>query len=184
LYIAFRLRDYGEFQGQYTYLGCYAVNGLNQYTSAGPASFSYDANACPEPSRRGNLIADGTNGYVYDAENRLVGASGARTATLVYDPAGRLWLSDGAGTPTIRYLYDGDALVGEYDAAGALLRRYVHGSNAGADDPLIWYEGAATRWLLPRVKPPACRLSSPRRSSGVDRGGDRRGRGIALDQRL
>jgi hypothetical protein len=69
----------GEFQGQYTYLGCYAVNGLNQYTSTGPASFSYDANACPEPSRRGNLIADGTNGYVYDAENRLVGASGARS---------------------------------------------------------------------------------------------------------
>jgi hypothetical protein len=53
-----------EFQGQYTYLGCCATNGLNQYTSAGPASFSYDANACPEPSRRGNLIADGTNGYV------------------------------------------------------------------------------------------------------------------------
>jgi RHS repeat-associated protein len=33
----------------------YAVNGLNQYTSAGPASFSYDAN--------GNLAGDGSSSY-------------------------------------------------------------------------------------------------------------------------
>jgi hypothetical protein len=34
----------------------YAVNGLNQYVTAVPASFSYDAN--------GNLTGDGSNGYV------------------------------------------------------------------------------------------------------------------------
>jgi RHS repeat-associated protein len=33
-----------------------------------------------------------------------------------------------------------DALIGEYDAAGTMNRRYVHGSNAAADGPLIWYE--------------------------------------------
>ena len=32
----------------------YAVNGLNQYTSAGPANFTYDAN--------GNLTSDGQAG--------------------------------------------------------------------------------------------------------------------------
>jgi RHS repeat-associated protein len=34
-------------------------------------------------------------------------------------------------------------LVVEYDTSGTMLRRYVHGSNAAADDPLVWYEGAS-----------------------------------------
>lgn len=42
-----------------------------------------------------------------------------------------------------RFVYDGNALIAEYNAAGTLLRRYVHGSNVEADDPLVWYEGAA-----------------------------------------
>ncbi|OYU15788.1 MAG: hypothetical protein CFE37_04455 [Alphaproteobacteria bacterium PA4] len=42
---------------------------------------------------------------------------------------------------TTRFLYDGDALVAEYDGNGALLRRYVHGP--GVDEPLVWYEGSA-----------------------------------------
>ncbi|HYJ28879.1 MAG TPA: hypothetical protein VEW25_00885 [Allosphingosinicella sp.] len=65
----------------------YAVNGLNQYITAGPATFAHDAN--------GNLTSDGTTNFVYDAENRLVSASGARTATLVYDPLGRLFQTSG-----------------------------------------------------------------------------------------
>ena len=43
-----------------------------------------------------------------------------------------------------RFLYDGDALVAEYDGAGGLTNRYVHGSNAATDDPLLWYVGAGT----------------------------------------
>jgi len=43
-----------------------------------------------------------------------------------------------------RLLYDGDALVGEYNSVGALQRRYVHGSNIKADDPLVWFEGTGT----------------------------------------
>jgi RHS repeat-associated protein len=46
------------------------------------------------------------------------------------------------GTSDTRFLYDGDALVAEYDASGALAKRYVHGSNAAADDPLVDYVGA------------------------------------------
>jgi len=49
------------------------VNGLNQYTSAGPASFSYDAN--------GNPIGVASNAYVYDIENWLVSASGIALKT-------------------------------------------------------------------------------------------------------
>ncbi|MEP3224766.1 MAG: RHS repeat-associated core domain-containing protein [Parasphingorhabdus sp.] len=113
----------------------YATNGLNQYTSAGPASFTYDPN--------GNLTGDGASSYVYDTENRLTSASGATTATLTYDPKGRLASTSGGAAGTTRFLYDGDALVAEYANDGTtLLRRYVHG--AGVDDPLVWYEGAAT----------------------------------------
>jgi RHS repeat-associated protein len=108
----------------------YAVNGLNQYLSAGSASFAYDLN--------GNLTSDGSTTYAYDVENRLTSASGATNATLSWDPMGRLYQT--TGSATTRFLYDGDELVGEYDASGSLLRRYVHGSDN--DDPLVWYEGS------------------------------------------
>ncbi len=124
----------------------YQVNGLNQYsasTNAGqaPVAFAYDAN--------GNLVSDGPSSFVYDVENRLVSASGGRTAALTWDPLGRLWQVAGAAGTT-RFLYDGDELVAEYSSSGAMLRRYVHGP--GADDPLIWYEGSGSadrRSLVP-----------------------------------
>jgi RHS repeat-associated protein len=112
----------------------YAVNGLNQYTQIsgdGAATLSHDAN--------GNLTSDGSTAFVYDAENRLVRASGATNATLAYDPLGRLWQVSG-GSGTTRFVYDGDRLIAEYNGAGTLLRRYVHGP--GVDEPVVWYEGA------------------------------------------
>ena len=109
----------------------YSVNGLNQYTEAGAVDFEYDGN--------GNLTTDGATTYAYDAENRLVGASGATAATLAYDPLGRLYHTSGGGVIT-RFLYDGDELVAEYSAGGGLYRRYVHGT--GSDDPIVWYEGS------------------------------------------
>ncbi len=112
----------------------YTANGLNQYTAAGPASFTYDAN--------GNLTSDGTNLYTYDVENRLVSRSGSGSASLRYDPLGRLHEVTGS-SGTTRFLHDGDALVAEYDAAGTMLRRYVHGAAEGIDDPLVWFEGAS-----------------------------------------
>lgn len=111
----------------------YTQNGLNQYTAAGSASFTYDAN--------GNLTSDGTNTYSYDIENRLIAISGAKTATLRYDPFGRLY-EVVAATGTTRFLNGEDELNAEYDTAGNLLRRYVHGTNDAADDPIAWYEGA------------------------------------------
>ena len=107
----------------------YTVNGLNQYETAGPATFAYDAN--------GNLKSDGSTTFTYDAENRLVKAEGAKTATLSYDPLGRLWQVTGSGSTT-RFFYDGDRLISETDGSGNLLRAYAHG--AGADTPLVWWE--------------------------------------------
>jgi RHS repeat-associated protein len=116
-----------------------SVNGLNQIASKGGTAFGYDAN--------GNLTGDGATTFAYDTENRLTSASGARNATLAYDPSGRLTDVTSASVTT-KLLYDGDDLVGEYDASGTLLRRYVHGD--GTDEPLVQYEGStlATRRFL------------------------------------
>jgi RHS repeat-associated protein len=89
---------------------------------------------------------------VRDAENRLTSATGAKTATLTYDPLGRLASSGSAATGTVSYLYDSDEIVAEYDASGNLLRRYVHGRLD--DDPMVWWEGASVgaanlRYLVP-----------------------------------
>ena len=111
----------------------YTTNGLNQYSGAGTAAFTYDNN--------GNLTADGTNTFTYDVENRLVSrVTSSGTTTLRYDPLGRLH-EVAAPTGTTRFLHDGDALVAEYNASGTMLRRYVHGTDGTADDPVAWYEG-------------------------------------------
>ncbi len=139
--IVTRTRDNDAYASDtaYNVTRSYTVNGLNQYTAAGGASFTYDAN--------GNLKADGATNYVYDAENRLVSATGGSSATLTYDPLGRLFQVVSGGNTT-RFLYDGDELVAEYNSSGTLLRRYAHG--LGNDDPVLWYEGAnlATRRAL------------------------------------
>ncbi|HEX8626033.1 MAG TPA: RHS repeat-associated core domain-containing protein [Allosphingosinicella sp.] len=56
------------------------------------------------------------------------------------DPLGRLFQISSPATGTTQFLHDGDELVAEYNGAGTMLRRYVHGD--GDDDPLYWYEGA------------------------------------------
>lgn len=113
----------------------YATNGLNQYTSAGGASFTYDDN--------GNLTSDGTRTYLYDVENRLVKMTqGSIVSELFYDPLGRLYKISDNQMGTTHFLYDGNALAVEIGASGQVLRRYVHGSNVEADDPLVWYEGS------------------------------------------
>jgi len=149
-----RSNDTYAWDGHVDLTRIYTANGLNQYDSAGPASFCYDAN--------GNLTADGGSVYLYDIENRLVerraqgggntnctalSYSGALDAKLSYDPLGRLYKYEGYTSGSIssdlRFLYDGDSMVAEYNSNGTLLRRYVHGSNGSADDPLLWYEGSS-----------------------------------------
>ncbi|KQN04846.1 hypothetical protein ASE85_07605 [Sphingobium sp. Leaf26] len=119
-------------RGQYNANRSYAANGLNQYTAAGSARPTYDPN--------GNLTSTEGTTYAYDVENRLTSATGITNAALGYDPMGRLNTTVSGGGTT-RFLYDGDELVGEYDGAGTLLRRYVHGTNT--DEPILWYEGSA-----------------------------------------
>jgi RHS repeat-associated protein len=149
-----QIRQYDRDNNAYAWTGTksvnrdYAANGQNQYTTAGDATFAYDKN--------GNLIstrnAPWSTDYVYDVENRLVSASGTHSAFLVYDPLGRLAWFSGPSTGMTQFLYDGDDLVAEYNGAGTLTRRYVHGPDT--DDPVAAYEGAALgtagrRYMLP-----------------------------------
>jgi len=110
----------------------YAPDGLNRYGAVAGTSYAYDLN--------GNLTSDGTTIYSYDVENRLTGASGAKSATINYDPLGRIFQTGGGAAGTTTFLYDGDDLVARYDSTGAMLRSYAHGS--GSDDPMIWFVGA------------------------------------------
>ena len=112
----------------------YTTNGLNQYTkltASGVASLQYDAN--------GNMTSDGNTTFAYDILNRMTSASGSKNAALVYDPKGRLFQIT-SGTVTTQFLFDGSALIAEYNSAGGLLRRYIHAP--GQDKPVVSYEGA------------------------------------------
>ncbi len=110
------------------------ADGLNRDADIAAVAGGYDAN--------GNLTFDGTRTFTYDAENRLTsvsGVAGQPAMTLSYDPNGRLWQTSAGGSVT-QFVYDGDRLTAEYDGAGNVLRRYLHGS--GVDEPLVWWEGS------------------------------------------
>jgi RHS repeat-associated protein len=136
-----RSNDSYAWTGHYNVTRAYTSNGLNQYTASGSATLTYDSN--------GNLTGDGTNSYVYDDENHLVSASGTHSATLAYDPLGRLWQTVGSVTGTTDFEYDGDRILEEFNGSGTLQRLYVYGDGGS---PIVWYEftgGTTRRYLLP-----------------------------------
>jgi RHS repeat-associated protein len=126
-----RSNDNFAWGGHYNRNDTYAINGLNQATSAGSKSLGHDG--------RGNITSYGANAYTYSAENRMITGPGG--ATLQYDPLGRLYSISKSGTTT-RFLYDGTDLVAEFNGASVLQRRFVHGP--AADEPIVWYEGNGT----------------------------------------
>lgn len=121
----------------------YDINALNQVTSESGRPLGYD--------QKGNLTSYNGVTYGYDVQNKLTTvvdttASPAASSSLSYDPTDQL--EQVSGPSTARFAYDGADLIGEYDGANHLLRRYVHG--LGDDEPLVWYEGsgiADRRWL-------------------------------------
>ncbi|MES1191931.1 MAG: RHS repeat domain-containing protein [Steroidobacter sp.] len=115
----------------------YVPNALNQYSSVGGQSSTYDAN--------GNLLTwfppGGQSTYTYDSENRLTSAAinGSTTPSVFYDydGLGRRF-SKTVDNVTTQYLLDGDEEIAEYDGVGNLLRRYVTGP--AVDDRIMHQE--------------------------------------------
>ena len=83
----------------------------------------------PTYNADGNLTNDGTFALGYDAENRLVSASGAgNTASYAYDAQGRRKLKTVNGTTTISVTDADNREVLEYDgSSGQVLRWYSYG---------------------------------------------------------
>ena len=121
-----------QYTGKKALTGSYEPNGLNQYTKVNGVSISYDT--------KGNLKNDAVLSYGYDYENRLISVSGAKNATLKYDPKGRLYKYTINGL-TKEFVYDGDQLAMEYSASGNITARYVHG--VGIDEPLLHYDSSS-----------------------------------------
>lgn len=92
----------------------YSANGLDRYLTAVRQPTAYDA--------RGNMTGALGRTYAYGVGDRL-----------------KQVVSGGA---TTRFLTAGSQAIGEYDGAGALLRRYVPG--APEDEVLVWFEGSGT----------------------------------------
>lgn len=77
----------------------------------------------------GNVTSDGSYQYRYDTENRLVtllSTAGATLATYGYDAQGFLERRSAGGNATYFFHDRGGKLIGEYSAAGALQREYIH----------------------------------------------------------
>ena len=101
----------------------YTANNLDQYTAVGPVTPTYNTN--------GSLTFDGTFTYGYDAENRLISASGAsNTASYTYDAQGRRKSKTVNGATTI-FVQDpqGRALMDYDGTSGAIQSWYAFGSS-------------------------------------------------------
>jgi RHS repeat-associated protein len=124
----------------------YTANNLDQYSAVGSVTPTYDGN--------GNLTFDGTFTYGYDAENRLISASGAgNTAAYAYDAQGRRKSKTVNGTTTI-FVQDpqGRALLDYNGASGAIQNWYAFGS--GPNDVLnqINVAGSTRATTIPDVQ--------------------------------
>ena len=104
----------------------YTTNNLNQYTTVGGVTYTYDAD--------GNLIrkASGSDAttYSYDPENRLIAVThGTDVQTYMYDALDNRVRSTENGS-VAQYMIDpiglGD-VVGQYDGSANLVTRYNYG---------------------------------------------------------
>ncbi len=118
----------------------YATNALDQYTSAGAETFTYDAD--------GNLASSTKSGstvsYGWDEDDRLVSVS--RNGVQIsyrYDSRGRL-VSKTIGGLETRYVWDGVDLIAEMNSAGQLTKRFVYG--AAIDEIALVSADSASYW--------------------------------------
>jgi RHS repeat-associated protein len=102
-----------------------SYDAANEQTSFAGANLTYDAN--------GNLTNDGTNAYVWDARNRLVGMNGGTSASFAYDPLGRR-VSKTINGISSQFVYDGIDVTAEIES-GAVGANYLR--SLSMDQPFI-----------------------------------------------
>jgi RHS repeat-associated protein len=123
-------------------LSPYSINVSNQLTSTPSTSYTYDHNGNTLTSVTGS----NTTTYAWDFESRLTSVTLPGTGGTVnfkYDPFGRrIYKSSSSGISL--YAYDGDNLIEETDATGAVVARYSDGFNI--DEPLAMLRGGATSY--------------------------------------
>jgi len=122
----------------------YVYNSSNELTSIPGTSYTYDNNG----NRLTLTSSSGTINYTWDFENRLIGekpAGSSTTNTFKYDPFGRRIqvVYPGISTTSI-YAYDGDNLIEEVNATGAVVARYAQGLNI--DELLAMLRSGATSY--------------------------------------
>ncbi|MBN1391465.1 MAG: RHS repeat-associated core domain-containing protein, partial [Sedimentisphaerales bacterium] len=113
----------------------YESNRLNQYSKVNTTNYTYDVN--------GNLTNDGTCTYYYDCENRVTIANPApANAYYKYDFSGRRVKWRFGGPPSIiKFTYDGDQIIADYNNLGGLQRKYIYGP--GIDEPVCMIDTGA-----------------------------------------
>ena len=120
----------------------YSVNVSNQLTSTPSTSYTYDYNGNTITSVTGS----NTTQYFWDFENRLKSVTlpgSGGTVTFKYDPFGRrIYKSSSTGTSI--YAYDGDNLIEETNASGAVVARYSQGLTI--DEPLAMLRSSTTSY--------------------------------------
>ena len=103
----------------------YAVNDLNEYTSAGTTTFTYNANGDLVSSAGGS----GTTSYTYNDEGELVAVtSPSGSWTYQYNGLGQLVGEDDNGTQ-VSFEIDplSGAIVGEFSSSGGVVAHFVQG---------------------------------------------------------
>jgi len=109
----------------------YEYNEGNELVIDNENRYEYDGN--------GNLVsktgAEGTTNYFHDYENRLIQVNmpDGTVVSFRYDPFGRRIEKSVDGVRT-RYFYDSEDILFEYDEAGIIGNKYIHGP--GIDEPL------------------------------------------------
>ena len=120
----------------YDAVGNRLQNGLfvsgQRVVQSGTDLYAYDAN--------GNLLSRGAELFRYDSANHLTSyVRGNVSASYTYDGRGRR-VRKVLGSQVVDYLYDGQQILAEYNASGALTARYTYG--LGADEVLMVQRGA------------------------------------------
>jgi RHS repeat-associated protein len=121
----------------------YTHDTANRLREDEDACYAYDANGnlATKTAKVTGACTGGVTAYQWDVLNRLVRIDfpDATYAAYSYDAPGRRTEKDVNGDIT-RYVYDGDAILLEYDGADLLLATYSHGEEI--DQPLAMTCGA------------------------------------------